>query len=55
LPLTSRHESPASSLRITSQCFCMNSTPGATVHGDVVNAVADLGVGSGMYLERSPG
>ena len=27
-PLTSRHDSPASSLRMTSQCFCMNSTPG---------------------------
>src|SRR2546425_324095 len=27
-PLPSRHDSPASSLRITSQCFCMNSTPG---------------------------
>ena len=30
LPLTSCHESPASSLRITSQCFCMKSTLGAT-------------------------
>src|SRR5579872_887381 len=28
LPLTSCHESPALSLRITSQCFCMNRTPG---------------------------
>jgi hypothetical protein len=28
LPLTSTHESPASTLRITSQCFCMNSTFG---------------------------
>src|SRR5437867_12333630 len=28
LPLISCHDSPASSLRITSQCFCMNSTPG---------------------------
>src|ERR671922_218521 len=27
-PLTSCHDSPASSLRITSQCFCMNSTSG---------------------------
>ena len=27
-PLTSCHESPASSLRITSQCFCMYSTDG---------------------------
>ena len=28
LPLTSCQESPASSLRMTSQCFCMNSTSG---------------------------
>src|SRR6476469_9863111 len=28
LPLTSRQESPPSSLRMTSQCFCMKSTPG---------------------------
>ncbi len=28
MPLTSRHESPASSLRITSQCFCMKRTSG---------------------------
>ena len=35
---------PALSLRITSQCFCMNSTSGRDrVHGNVVNAVADLG------------
>src|ERR1035438_5385791 len=27
-PLTSRHVSPASSLRMTSQCFCMNRTCG---------------------------
>ncbi len=27
-PLTSRQDSPASSLRMTSQCFCMNSTSG---------------------------
>src|SRR2546422_1289426 len=27
-PLTSRHESPPSSERNTSQCFCMNSTLG---------------------------
>jgi len=29
LPLTSFQLSPASSERITSQCFCMNSSPGA--------------------------
>ena len=28
LPLTSCQDSPASSLRMTSQCFCMNNTPG---------------------------
>jgi hypothetical protein len=27
-PLTSRHDPPASSLRMTSQCFCMKSTFG---------------------------
>src|SRR6267142_541384 len=27
-PLTSCHDAPPSSLRMTSQCFCMNSTPG---------------------------
>ena len=30
LPEISRHDSPASSLRITSQCFCMYSTSAAT-------------------------
>ena len=62
LPLTSCHESPASSLRITSQCFCMNRTFGRRrVHRDPVNAVADLGIRIGMYwrlqapVDRPPG
>ena len=62
LPLTSCQESPASSLRITSQCFCMNSTFGRDgMHGDVMNAVADFGVRVGNVLrlqtavDRLPG
>ena len=55
LPLTSCQESPASSLRITSQCFCMKSTPGREgCMRDAVHAVADLGVGSGMCSDRRP-
>ena len=34
----------ALSLRMTSQCFCMNSTPGRDrCMGDAVHAVADFG------------
>ena len=41
----------ASSLRITSQCFCMNSTFGrAGVHGDIMDAVSDLRVGVGELV-----
>ena len=54
-PLTSRQLSPASSLRITSQCFCMKSTPGR------VGCIATWwtqwptsAFGSGMYCERRP-
>src|SRR5712692_2441713 len=36
---------------MTSQCFCMNRTPGREgVHGNMVNAVADLGVRVGHEL-----
>src|SRR6267143_1054097 len=55
LPLTSRHESPASSERITSQCFCMNSTLGR----DGCSATwctqwPTSAFGSGMYCECRP-
>src|SRR5437879_7836273 len=55
LPLTSRHESPPSSERITSQCFCMNSTLGR----DGCSAMRctqwpTSAVGSGMYWECRP-
>src|SRR6266480_7771066 len=54
-PLTSCHESPASSLRITSQCFCMNSVFGR----DGCNAMRctqwpTSAVGSGICSECSP-
>src|ERR1041384_1788219 len=55
LPLTSRQLSPASSLRITSQCFCMNSTPGR--EGFIAIRCTQWPTsasGSGMYCERSP-
>ncbi len=42
-PLTSCQESPPSSLRMTSQCFCMKSTSGRDgCTGDLVDAVARL-------------
>ena len=45
LPLISRQFPPASSLRMTSQCFCMNSVSGRDgCMRDAVHAVADLGV-----------
>src|SRR5213592_5247316 len=55
LPLTSCHESPASSLRITSQCFCINSVFGR----DGCSAMRctqwpTSAVGSGMYCECNP-
>src|SRR2546425_3628788 len=55
LPLTSCHESPASSERMTSQCFCMNSTLGR----DRFSAMRctqwpTSAFGSGMYCERRP-
>src|SRR6266550_5973262 len=55
LPLTSRHESPASSDRITSQCFCMNSTLGR----ERCSAMRwtqwpTSAFGSGMYCECKP-
>src|SRR6267143_6045752 len=55
LPLTSCQESPASSERMTSQCFCMNSTLGR----DRCSAMRctqcpTSAVGSGMYWERRP-
>src|SRR4029077_587114 len=54
-PLTSRHESPASSLRITSQCFCMNSTPGRD--GFIAMWCTQCPIsafGSGMYCDFRP-
>src|SRR5467141_265670 len=55
LPLTSRHESPASSERITSQCFCMKSTLGR----DGCSATwctqwPTSAFGSGMYCDCRP-
>ena len=50
LPLTSCHDSPASSLRMTSQCFCMNSTSGRD--GCIAMRWTQWptsAVGSGMY------
>src|SRR5438552_3147133 len=54
-PLISRHDSPASSERMTSQCFCMKSTFGR----DRCSAMRwtqwpTAAVGSGMYCERRP-
>src|SRR6059036_481757 len=54
-PLTSRHESPASSERVTSQCFCMNRTWGR----DGCSAMRwtqwpTSAVGSGIYWECRP-
>ena len=51
LPLTSCQLSPASSVRITSQCFCMNSVFGPRrVQRDAMDAVADLGSRVGNVL-----
>src|SRR2546425_7115180 len=55
LPLTSRHESPASSERMTSQCFCMNSTPGRERCSAMrCTQWPTSAVGLGMYWERRP-
>src|SRR6266516_45562 len=54
-PLTSRHDSPASSVRITSQCFCMNNV----LERDGCIAMRwtqwpTSAFGSGMYCECRP-
>src|SRR2546428_749600 len=55
LPLTSRHESPASSDRITSQCFCMNSTLGRERCSAMRCTQWPISAfGSGMYCESRP-
>ncbi len=54
-PLISRHDSPASSLRMTSQCFCMNSTPGrARCMAMRCTQWPTSAVGSGICSERNP-
>ena len=55
LPLTSCQLSPASSLRMTSQCFCMNSTSGRD--GCIAMRWTQWPTsasGSGMYCECRP-
>src|SRR5437660_200625 len=55
LPLTSRQESPASSVRSTSQCFCMKSTLGR--FGFMAMRCTQWpisAVGLGMYRECRP-
>src|SRR5204862_1210353 len=55
LPLTSRQESPPSSLRITSQCFCMKSVFG--LDGCIAirwTQCPTSACGSGMYCECKP-
>src|SRR6266576_5316426 len=55
LPLISCHESPASSERITSQCFCMNNTPGRERCSAMrCTQWPTSAVGSGIYCERRP-
>src|SRR5216110_3187939 len=55
LPLISCHESPASSERITAQCFCMNSTPGRERCSAMrCTQWPTSAVGSGMYCECRP-
>src|SRR6266446_601951 len=55
LPLTSCHESPASSERITSQCFCMNSTLGRERCSAMRCTQWPISAfGSGMYCECRP-
>src|ERR1700722_20394795 len=54
-PLTSCHESPALSLRITSQCFCMNNTSGRD--GCIAmwcTQCPTSASGSGICSDRSP-
>src|SRR3989441_8352349 len=54
-PLTSRHESPASSDRMTSQCFCMNSTLGRDRCSAMRWTQCPISaLGSGMYCECRP-
>src|SRR2546427_6144731 len=54
-PLTSRHESPASSDRMTSQCFCMNSTLGREPCDAMRWTQCPISaLGSGMYCECRP-
>src|SRR3989441_510318 len=54
-PLTSRHESPASSERMTSQCFCMNSTPGREGCSAMrCTQCPTSAFGLGMYCDRKP-
>ena len=55
LPLTSCHDSPASSLRMTSQCFCMKSTFGRA--GCIAMRWTQWPTsasGSGMYCDCRP-
>ena len=55
LPLISRQESPASSVRMTSQCFCMNSVSGR--EGFIAIRCTQWptsAFGSGMPSDRSP-
>src|SRR5258705_109399 len=55
LPLTSRQESPPSSERMTSQCFCMNNTPGREgCSASRWTQWPTSALGSGIYWECSP-
>src|SRR6266567_3533137 len=55
LPLTSFQFSPASSLRITSQCFCINSTSGRDGWAAMwCTQCPTSAVGSGMKFDTSP-
>src|SRR6058998_3410663 len=55
LPLISCHESPASSERITSQCFCMYSTVGRERCSAMrCTQWPTSALWSGMYCERRP-
>src|SRR5665213_518114 len=54
-PLTSVHESPALSERITSQCFCMNSVSGREGCSAIrCTQCPTSAVGSGICADRSP-
>ena len=55
LPLTSRHVSPASSVRMTSQCFCMNRVSGrAGCRASRWTQCPTSAFGSGIPSERRP-